>query len=100
MTQAPEVRLLLSILDRAYDRPSWHGTNLRGALRRVTPAQAACRPASGRHHIWELVGPAAWGSRAAWRRLTGGKRGSFPLSGSNWLTRPIERTGSAWQREG
>jgi len=99
MSVPRDVRRLLSILDRAYDRPSWHGTNLRGALRRVTPAQAAWRPASGRHNIWELVVHAAYWKYAAWRRLTGGKRGSFPLSGSNWLTRPIERTGSAWQAD-
>ncbi len=99
MSEHRDVRRLLSILDRAYDRPSWHGTNLRGSLRRVTLAQAVWRAASGRHNIWELVVHAAYWKYAAWRRLTGGKRGSFPLSGSNWFARPVERTVAAWQAD-
>ncbi len=99
MSEHRDVRRLLSVLDRAYDRSSWHGTNLRGSLRRVTLAQAAWRPASGRHNIWELVVHAAYWKYAAWRRLTGGKRGSFPLSGSNWFARPVERTVAAWQAD-
>ena len=46
---------LLEALDEAFDRPSWHGTNLRGSLRGVKPAEALWRPASGRHNIWEIV---------------------------------------------
>ena len=41
-TAAPEtVDVLLALLDEAYDRPGWHGPNLRGALRGLTPEQAA-----------------------------------------------------------
>jgi hypothetical protein len=36
--------LLLAAIDEAYDKASWHGTNLRGSLRGVTPEQAAWRP--------------------------------------------------------
>ncbi len=84
-------RELLSIIDRAYNKQSWHGTNLRGSIRRVTPEVAAWRPARNRHNIWELVVHAAYWKYAVWRRLTGEKRGSFPLDGSNWFARP-ERT--------
>ena len=45
MSQAPEIRMLVAILDQAYDHPSWHGTNLRGSIRRVSPA--AGRVAAG-----------------------------------------------------
>ena len=45
-SMSPEVAQLVAILDQAYNKPSWHGTNLRGSLRRVTPAQAAWRPAA------------------------------------------------------
>jgi uncharacterized damage-inducible protein DinB len=79
---------LLFLIDTAYDRVSWHGPNLRGSLRGLTPPQAAWRPAPGRHNIWELVVHAAYWKYAAWRRLTGAKQGSFPLEGSNWLPRP------------
>ena len=44
-SMSPEVAQLVADLDQAYNKPSWHGTNLRGSVRRVTPAQAAWRPA-------------------------------------------------------
>ena len=84
----PETAQLLAILDQAYNKPSWHGTNLRGSLRRVTPAQAAWRPGPGRHNIWEIAVHAAYWKYAAARRFTGSARGSFPLKGSNWFRRP------------
>jgi hypothetical protein len=83
----PEIRLLLAQLDWAYDRQSWHGTNLRGSIRRVTAEQASRRPAPGRHNINEEVVHAAYWKYAVWRRLTGSGRGSFPLKGSNWFER-------------
>lgn len=67
----PQVDQLLAILARAYDRRSWHGTNLRGSIRGLDPAVAARRPAPGRHNIWELVVHAAYWKSAVWRRLTG-----------------------------
>ena len=82
-------RHLLSALDQAYDRQSWHGTNLKGSLRGLSAARAAARPGRGRHNIWELAVHAAYWKYAIWRRLTGSKRGSFPLDGSNWFERPV-----------
>lgn len=78
---------LLDTLDRAFQRKSWHGPNLLGALRGVTPAQAGYRPATGRHSIAELVAHCAYWKYAVARRITGEKRGSFPLAGSNWFAR-------------
>ena len=98
-TQTPDVRLVLSILDQAYDHHSWHGTNLRGSIRRVSPAQAAWRPGPRRHNIWETMVHAAYWKYTAWRRLTGTKRGSFPLEGSNWFPRPADMTDRAWRSE-
>ena len=34
------IELLLRILDDAYEKHAWHGPNLTGSLRGVTPAQA------------------------------------------------------------
>lgn len=99
MPSAPELAQLLFLLDTAYDHVSWHGTNLRGSIRGVSLAQAAWRPSRNRHNIWELVVHAAYWKYAAWRRLTGSARGSFPLKGSNWLTRPVETTHSAWRSD-
>lgn len=92
-----EVRQLLEILDAAYDRRSWHGTNLRGSVRGMTARQASWRPAPGRHNISELVVHAAYWKYAALRRLTGAKRGSFPLQGSNWLSRDDPPSEQKWR---
>jgi hypothetical protein len=97
---SPEVAQLVAILDQAYNKPSWHGTNLRGSVRRVTAAQAAWRPNSHRHNIWEIVVHAAYWKYAAARRFTGGTRGSFPLKGSNWFRRPSgEVSEQAWKSD-
>ena len=71
VTGMREIALLVEILDRAYNRRSWHGTNLRGSLRGLTPAQLAWRPGKNRHNIWEVVVHAAYWKYAVWRRLTG-----------------------------
>jgi hypothetical protein len=91
--------MLVALLDQAYDRPSWHGTNLRGSLRRVTAAQAAWRPGPARHNIWEIAVHAAYWKYAAWRRLTGASRGSFPLKGSNWFRRPVDPSEASWRAD-
>jgi uncharacterized damage-inducible protein DinB len=88
---------LLAIIDQAYDHTSWHGTNLRGSIRRVSLEQAAWRPGPRRHNIWEIMVHAAYWKYAATRRFSGGARGSFPLKGSNWFKRPQENTERAWK---
>ena len=84
------VALLLKTIDQGYDRKSWHGPTLRGSLRGVSAGQAAWRPAPDRHNIWELAVHAAYWKYAVTRRLRGGERGSFPLTGSNWFPRPLD----------
>jgi uncharacterized damage-inducible protein DinB len=91
--------LLLASLEQAYDRQSWHGTNLRGSIRRMTLEQLCWRPGAGRHNIWEIVVHAAYWKYAVRRRLTGEKRGSFPLKGSNWFARPVDASESAWRED-
>jgi hypothetical protein len=93
------VPFVVRLLDQAYDRPSWHGTNLRGSLRRVTAGQAAWRPSPDRHNIWEIAVHAAYWKYTAWRRLSGATRGSFPLKGSNWFKRPVELSDTAWRTD-
>lgn len=93
------IEMLLRQIDQAYDRKSWHGTNLRGSLRGVLPARAAWRPAPERHNIWELAVHAAYWKYAAWRRLAGAPRSSFPLAGSNWFVRPEAATETAWRAD-
>jgi uncharacterized damage-inducible protein DinB len=94
-----EITLLLELLDRAYNRQSWHGPNLRGAIRRVDATTAAWRPGRGRRNIWEHVVHAAYWKYAVRRRLLDEKRGSFPLEGSNWFARPVVAGADAWQAD-
>jgi uncharacterized damage-inducible protein DinB len=82
------IALLVQALDEAFDRKSWHGTNLRGSVRGLTAGDAAWRPAPGRHNIWEIVVHAAYWKYAVRRRLLGEKRGAFAFKGSNWFERP------------
>ena len=96
---AASITLLLEILDQAYERKTWHGPNLKGALRGVSAKAAVWRPAPGRHNIWELLLHAAYWKYAVRRRLRGEKRGSFPIAGSNWFasrSRPDEK---AWRKD-
>jgi hypothetical protein len=83
-----EIRTLLSIIDQAFDHTSWHGTNLRGSIKMVKAEDAAWRPASGRHNIWETVIHAAYWKYVVRRRLLSEPKGPFPLKGSNWFKRP------------
>ncbi|MGE3958935.1 MAG: DinB family protein [Vicinamibacterales bacterium] len=84
--------MLLDLLDEAYDRTSWHGPNLRGALRGVTPAEADWRPAPGRHSIRELALHAAYWKYRARRTLAGDPALAFPLPGANWFDTAATRT--------
>ncbi|HVO50947.1 MAG TPA: DinB family protein [Thermoanaerobaculia bacterium] len=79
---------LLASLRRAYDGRSWHGPNLRGALRGLKPEVAFFHPGPGRHSVYDLVLHAAYWKYVARRRLTGEKRGSFPFEGSNFFPEP------------
>jgi len=90
---------LLVLLDTAYNQASWHGPNLRGSLRGVTLDAAAWRPQPGAHNVWELLVHAAYWKYVVWRRLTGAQRGSFPLEGSNFFERPVQRTPAAWRSD-
>ena len=99
LDESREVRQLLSILDQAYDRRSWHGANLRGSIRGVSANQASWRPAPERHNIWEVTVHAAYWKYAVWRRHSGQRRGSFPVKGSNWFPRPLEASEREWQAD-
>jgi hypothetical protein len=99
MQAGPAVVTLLALLDEAFVRRSWHGPNLRGALRGMSAARAAWRPGPGRHNAWEIVLHAAYWKYAAWRRLTGEKRGSFALPGSNWFPLPSPASERRWKQD-
>src|SRR6185369_15513815 len=92
-----EKLLLLAALDEAFNKKSWHGPNLRGAIRGVSAEQAAWRPGPDRHNIWELALHAAYWKYVVRRRITREKRGSFALEGSNFFERSVELSETAWK---
>ena len=95
-----EIGPLLDLLDEAYDHAAWHGPNLRGALRGLTAAEAAWRPAAERNAIWQAVLHCAYWKYAVRRRITGaGKRGSFARAGSDWFPIPNPANAAAWRSD-
>lgn len=94
------IELLLAILDRAFDRRSWHGPNLKGSLRGLDVHCASWRPSPQSHSIWELMLHCAYWKYVVHRRLRGERKGSFAVPGSNWFTRPMEGMGGReWKEE-
>lgn len=94
-----EIAFLLDLLDEAFDKKSWHGPNLRGSIRGVAAREADWRPAPKGHNIWEYTLHAAYWKYVVRRRITGEKRGSFVLSGSNFFERPKELSETAWKSD-
>lgn len=91
------IALLIEILDQAFDKQAWHGTNLRGSVRGLSIKQLLWRPSPKRHNIWENVLHTAYWKYAVWRRLTGGEKGSFPRSPSDWPRIPDRLDSKAWK---
>ena len=94
-----EIQLLLHLIDQAYDKKAWHGTNLRGSIRGLSVEQALWRPALARHNIWEVVVHAAYWKYIVRRRTLGEKKGSFPSKGSNWFQRDGGLTENDWRND-
>lgn len=96
---AAQLSVLLLNIDRAYDHKSWHGTGLRGALRRVDAQQAVWRPGRTRHNIAEQVQHAAYWKYAVRRRLLNEPRAAFALAGSNWFGVDGPLSEADWKRQ-
>lgn len=88
--------VLLDLLDEAWNTTSWHGPNLKTALRGVTPGAAAWRPGPGRHSIRELALHAAFWKYRIRRRLTGELDATFALPGKDWIAPVPTRT---WKQD-
>lgn len=83
-----EKELIITQLEQAFRRKSWHGTNLLGSIRGIDKETASWRPAAGRHNIWELIVHTAYWKYSVYRRFAGDPRLQFRLKGSNWIARP------------
>jgi uncharacterized damage-inducible protein DinB len=94
---ASEMTILVRLVDEGYDKKAWHGPNLKGSIRGLSPEQAVWRPQPGRHCIAEQVLHAAYWKYTVRRRLRGDARGSFALKGSNWFPVPATLSGVDWK---
>jgi hypothetical protein len=90
--------ILLATLDEAFERKSWHGANLKGSIRGILAEQAVWRPAPERKCIAEIVVHAAYWKYVVRRQLTGERKGSFALEGSNWFALEAPFDEAAWKR--
>jgi len=93
--------LIMALLEEGYEKKTWHGPNLKQAIKGVTAKEAAWRPGPGRHNIWEETLHAAYWKYEVRRRIEGGKRGSFALKGSNFFARPEkgQLSEAAWRKD-
>lgn len=91
------IRILVELLDQAFDHKAWHGPNLRGAIRRLSAQQAAWRPDPRRHSIADITVHCAYWKYAVRRKLRGDQRGSFAIKGSNWFPQPENLTEDEWK---
>jgi uncharacterized damage-inducible protein DinB len=93
------IALLLRNLEQAFDRRAWHGTNLWGSLRGLTPEEAAWRPHPDRHNVWELLVHAAYWKYRVRRLLTDAGPRAFELRGSNFFPRPAAGEEQRWDSD-
>lgn len=96
----PRLSMILGHFDPPAGAKLWHGgASALGAIRGVGPEEAAWRPAPGRHSIWALTLHTAYWNYAVWRRVSGGARGGFPRSPSNWPDPPEVVAAASWKED-
>ncbi|MCA9256668.1 MAG: DinB family protein [Phycisphaerales bacterium] len=92
-----EIAILVAALEDAYEKAGWHGPSLRSVVRRVKAKEAVQRPNGAAHSVAELVLHCAYWKYAGVRRLTGARRGGFPIKGSNWFPVAARLTDADWK---
>lgn len=94
-----EIQPLVQFLDEGFRRATWHGPNLLGSLRGIGLAELLHRPRERGHNAWELAVHCAYWKYAARNQLSGGKRNTFPLPGSNFFRREQALTLGDWKKD-
>ncbi len=87
------VERIIDQLQRAWEGDAWYGPSTREVLEGIESGQAAARPISGGHSIWEIVLHMRGWKREVWNRLEGGFR-EVP-EGGDW-PQVRETTERAW----
>ncbi len=94
---APEMELLIRILDESYEKKAWHGPNLRGSIRGLPVERAVWRPGPDRHSIAEHVIHAAYGSTPCAGGSEAALADRFRSRGSNWFPVLPTLTQTEWK---
>jgi uncharacterized damage-inducible protein DinB len=87
-----EIQRIEDQLRRAFNGQAWHGPAVRELLADVTAAQAAARPLSNAHSIWEIALHMATWEEVVRRRLQGERVADLPPE-QDWP--PVLDTGEA-----
>lgn len=95
----PRLELQLRELELAFDRRSWHGPNLMGALRGIKPAGACWRPQPERHNVAEIVVHCGYWKYRVCRLLDQERHPEFSIPGSDWFPREGERSPADQRRD-
>jgi len=93
-TDRSEAAGIADELRRAFNGEAWHGDSLFEILRGVTAAQAAARPITSAHTIWELVLHIGAWDDAVLRRLGGA---AVTLSDAENFPTVADTSEAAWQ---
>jgi len=96
--QNAQRELLLGLIDEGYDKTGWMEVSYLSSIRRVSASEASWRPRPGRKSIAEIVLHSAYWKYTVVRRITGAKRGSFALKGSNWFEVPRKLSEIQWKQ--
>ena len=83
-------------IKRAVAGPMWHGPSLDELLASVSSDQAAARPITGAHSIWEIVLHVTAWAEIALARLHGQRTGD-PAPDEDWPPQPTSDTAANWQ---
>jgi uncharacterized damage-inducible protein DinB len=86
---------IADLLNRAFSGDAWHGDSLLEILDSVDAAQAAARPITGAHSIWELVLHIAAWDKAVLRRFDGT---AVELADADNFPHVQDSSDSAWQK--
>ena len=83
-------------LQRAYKGEAWHGPSLLEVLEGVTAEQAAARPISAAHSIWEIVSHIHAGHEIVRRRLEGDAEMARETTERDWWPGLSDTGPQAW----
>jgi hypothetical protein len=91
-----EVDRIIDQLKRSVDGGAWHGPALLELLEGVTATQAAARPPSGAHTIWEIVHHCTVWMGQISLRLHGNTEKDLPPD-KDWPPHPSSVDDQSWQ---